>query len=119
MNEQLTQDIMAKLDAIGAKLGVAAEALWGILVNQNVYEGTVFMIIMGFFWVLAAILLYVGLKRADFNEKTFNRYATMTIIGIVIGVITFITTVFMISGATTQILNPQYHAFREITRLLR
>jgi len=34
MNDQTVQDLMAKLDVFSAKVGVAADQLWAVMVKQ-------------------------------------------------------------------------------------
>lgn len=117
MNEQLTADIMAKLDAIGAKLGVAAEALWEILIRQSITEGTFFVTIAGFFLVLSILLTCIGWAKMNWREE--NSYCTMFCVGLMMLIITCF--ICMEGGARniTKISNPRYHAFCEIGRLLK
>jgi hypothetical protein len=112
--------VMAKateyIDALAAKLGVAAEHVYGILVKQAFAEGIVSLAI----GVLLLIGLIIGLV---FAVKAFKEIAdgldvfelTLLIaIPVVIAFAVGASTLGQLTDGIKHVINPEYYAIKEI-----
>jgi|SRR5579885_465398 len=116
MNE-VTSELFKRLDAIGAKLGVPADQVWGTLIKQAAIEGridTVIAVVAGVI-ALASIFTIVAVllskKRAENGEFAF--------LGFFVGLISVFIFFSYLTDAMTEIYNPQYFALHRITAMLR
>ena len=123
---QLTEEVLARLDALAAKLGVSVERLWEILVSQAYLSGIFHLCSIGIAVVLCLALVRFTRRLAPDatddvitrleQEETFFvcRVVSYTVLGAVLAL-----SVCFLNHAMTEILNPQYHAWREISEVLR
>lgn len=113
----MNQEILNRLDALAAKLGIASSHLWEVLVRQGqvelVQHLTAFAIffvftIMSFFWLRYCL-------RQDDYDWTFWGWASSVFIWVCFFISFGITT-----GTITQyLISPEYYAFREIGKILK
>lgn len=112
VNEEVYADVMARLDAIAAKLGVAAEHLWGAVVRQQVIEGVALLCcaaLVAGFWVWGLYL--IGKLASDEGPKAFGALLSSFVLG---GIFCS-----LLYGALPMVLNPEYAAFKDVVRMLR
>ena len=123
MDTEMQQAILLKLEALAAKLGVAVEQLWEILVQgQRVSSGV--DIIIGVYLLLPVVFLY-KLAVWGFQEgvKTNTKYNDDNIfvaqlVGCLVGgAMLIFSSAFVFSGLKG-VLAPEYYAFQELLRLL-
>jgi len=108
----MQEELLKRLDALAAKLGVAAEHLWDVLVRQGQIEGMrgVVLAVVGF-----VVMLIAGRKAARaFRENRDD--ATMG----------WVILCFLSGGAALvgqadawYLLNPEYFALRQLLELLK
>jgi hypothetical protein len=136
----LRDELFARLDAIAAKLGVAAEHLWEVLVRQAYME---WFSVLG--WCLAAVILYLmgkamaqfvyhmsysGMidppsyrtKRSDEEAvklSTEYKGIAQNIANMVVGIVVACGVISRMVIALSASFNPEYFAFKEIMKLLR
>jgi formate hydrogenlyase subunit 3/multisubunit Na+/H+ antiporter MnhD subunit len=115
MNEKVIDKATEYIDALAAKLGVAAEHVYEVLVHQKVMEGVVYSI---FLPLVLAILIWVFFKIKKsldeydgYNEEGF---IIALIITAVVILVMFIVNVVVLPDYVMQIFNPEYYAIREI-----
>jgi len=122
MNTELTKELLSRLDALAAKLGVAADQLWAILVRQAQIEAIQDLIVFAF-WCALLVTWYLwlgrltrlgGEKEKEVCELEGMAFAFASASGLAIGIYAWIR---MLS-IPTRLLNPEYWAFRELSRLL-
>ncbi|MEK4789468.1 MULTISPECIES: hypothetical protein [Bacillus] len=118
---------MAYIDKLAAKLGVAAEHVYGVLVNQSYVFGIINIIVGAILLAGFAVLLrlnYLIIAKGECpswgEEKTIYyklREAGAGMIFIVIIIVTILAVIFgmiaLFSGIM-QALNPEYYAIKEI-----
>ena len=117
MNEQMTQEIMKRIDVLAVKLGVTGQYLWGVLVKQAEVEAIEDILSALLFGVLAGIGLYIIKKMIkiwqsdEYDEVGIMLGSIACFIAVVVGLIGFVCC--MISSITP-IMNPEFFALRQI-----
>ena len=120
-NSEAVNEVLKRLDALAAKLGVGAQYLWAITVKQQYIDGCVDALTAVGLGVLAA-LLYRHLRSYNGAHAECNKYSCEH------GLIQSVHWTFMVvSGflaylatycAVTELLNPEYAAFKSILEAL-
>lgn len=126
LQETLLEDkVLDRIDALAEKLGVAAEHIWEILVQQAPIEAwsniVMTVITLTFCFTLVSIGFHrnsKGVKWMSDDNESPSINGLITWIPLAIGVIMFVTAIFSASGWATQILNPEHYAWQQIQRLL-
>lgn len=120
----LTQQILSRLDAIGAKLGVAAQAVWGFYLRQAKVEGLESLIT----GIIALLLLAVGIRfwqkvwDWDYGTPRENGYGRenehsegpIICAYFCLLVALFIFGVIQVYSSFTPLMNPGYWAFQQL-----
>jgi len=125
MDKQIQQEIFSRLDTMASKLGVAAEHLWEVLVLHAYTEGIVNLALTVFMVIVSSITLWIGLKRGTkdgFYNSSKDYPKVGGVISVVGGAICAITTCVLLIFASEwfgMIVNPEYHAWLEISRLIK
>lgn len=128
-SEEITQQVLERLDAVAAKLGVAAEHLWGVFVQQSIIEGAVTAIAV----ILAAFVCYTTAfvtshRRMRGNTKWWSTKGNeesptfQGVLGVISITLSIILTWVILTSAndwTSKILNPEYFAWQEIQRIVK
>jgi multidrug transporter EmrE-like cation transporter len=101
----------ARLDALAAKLNVAAPQVWQILIRQAYAEAIVALVGFGVFAIVFAINFPKAVRAGD-NFVPSTLYAILSGVGLV---------GFTIAVCRTldQLINPGYYALHEVLRLLK
>ena len=123
--ENLTNEMLQRLDLLAAKLGIATEHLWAVLVQQGTVEGVygVASAILGVVFMAAGLyctmVMLRVVKRADADWANglmiggiFSVLGTIAILGL--------GCVLLLNGinATRYLFNPEYFAICEIGKFL-
>jgi hypothetical protein len=124
MNEKVFNKATEYIDAIAAKLGVAAEHVYGILVRQQYVEGIT--TILGSL-IFVAVTFFISRKvteltrnmREEAKKKSYTDVSDdMVVVACVLGWIVFflslIFAAFAIPDSIAQLVNPEYYAVKEI-----
>ena len=119
MNEQLQKEIFSRLDALGAKLGVATEHLWHIVVRQQQIEAISMSIVL-------VALLIVALCVRPMYKKYFAMASEidrdgkeyLVVLPAMVWIVCAITGLVLLSNILTCVFNPEYAALENISRLL-
>lgn len=115
MDEKLIAELLARLDVMTAKLGVAGEALWHIFVRQAVISA----------WVDVAVcaLIFIAwwpfiklVKRAVKIENEDGKVASVMVLGLAGFALAICTAVAITSASVivTGIVNPEFAAFQKL-----
>lgn len=120
MTEDVKTEIFDRLDALAAKMGVAAEHLWGVLVKQHLIYGI--SAVLGIIAVLA-LGFYAGRQARKIpgdleNSKgepnlKFVLYAANAL-SVVAAVL-----IFFMAEAVARLINPEYYALQELLDTFR
>jgi len=119
----LTQQILSRLDAIGAKLGVAAQAVWGFYIRQAYVEGITCLLIglLALALCIAGSCLLPRMWNWDFGimEDGYRKKNSHTegpaYFFYCIGLVTFGgVAVTYLYNSVTPLLNPGYWAFQQL-----
>lgn len=111
------------IEQLAAKLGVAAEHLWGVLVRQAVNDGVAAIItaIACFVGIFVLVKLFKWLYKAneESKKKSFSNLGDlnceigMVFIGLFIVTVIFSVIFYLVSGIK-HLINPEYYAFMDI-----
>ena len=123
MNAELTKELLSRLDALAAKLGIAADQLWAILVRQAHIEANIDfgLGLVTFVIFLAAVVVFVyGVKRGTkMNREQWDCASSVcTVLGGGIIPFAFGIAVAFWLDAYRIAMNPEYWAFKELAKLL-
>jgi hypothetical protein len=106
----MNQEILNRIDALSAKLGVAAQVLWATYIRQARYEAVEEIV-----WAtLESIGLYLLCRWAIRHFKDFEDLLPIYVIVAIFGVLLVIFIIFSLDGVVPQLLNPEYWAFKEL-----
>jgi len=126
MQDQLTQEVLVRLDALAAKLGVTAERLWDVLVASaalrwySVAEA-------GVLFAVSALIAVWGWRNANrrgwFIATGGTKYdetlwGLIPIAAVVSTGVCFVVTVVQIVSALKATAMPEYHALQQVLKLL-
>jgi hypothetical protein len=130
MSETMMRELLARLDAIGAKLGEGAAFTWETMMRQAIFvDGWLKLLISVGYALLAFVLYrtirYIWSKKLDekWNEE---RYVVEDEVARPLGTI-FVGAAFVIVAwfslssahqAISHIANPQYYALWNLARLV-
>lgn len=116
----MNQEILQRLDALAAKLGVTATHLWAVLVRQAYVEFATSVA----FAVIIAIATYgfVRVVRHGIAQEWYDDYDGLPqiftgIVGIVLGVCWLVALVGVVQGIG-YLINPEYFALHEVIKAL-
>ena len=109
MTQEISQELLQRLDAVALKFGATGEALWEIGIRQ----ARILLFQMGIGW--AVIFTLVGLliwaaKKYDIDGEL------VIIIGGIIGLVAIVLLVFTVDYGMTAIFNPEYLAWKVLLK---
>lgn len=112
----MKEELLKRLDVLAAKVGVASEHMWGVLVRQAYIEGISVLV--------ATLLVAIG---SVFIWRQFVKsngaYDDLDVLWLIAGTIsTIIGIVFLVISVDlvpTAIFNPEYYALKQILTVLR
>lgn len=122
---QLSQEVLNRLDALAAKLGTTVAQLWAVLIVQarveawsDVVFGVVFVALA--FWAIKVLRSAItSLSKADPYVRWSNGDAIRFWLSLVGSLAFGVMATFTISDAITPMLNPQYWALQEILKAFK
>ncbi len=107
-------EILKRLDALAAKLGVTADHLWGVLIRQARIEAYEW-IAWGALWLaLSCLTWYLTIKLYKDDDKDGELLITMGIASLTTTVVGLIC----MSGTPGLLLNPEYWALKQVAAML-
>jgi len=110
---------MAYIDKLAAKLGVAAEHVYGVLVKQAVVSGVLSTLMMIAAIIVAVFLTKSLAKKSREYQKHVGEYS-LNPYQVIHWCMVFALTVLSIAALTNgsdmvgKIINPEYYAIKEI-----
>lgn len=118
---------MAYIDKLAAKLGVAAEHVYGVLVNQSHVFGIINIIVGAVLLASSAALLRLnyliiakGERSSWGDEETFYYKlrdagdGSLFMVIILVTIVVLIVGMIMLPIGVMQTMNPEYYAIKEI-----
>ena len=117
----MEQELLSRLDALAAKLGVTATHLWEVLVAQQALRWmnvVAEVVALG----VAAGLLYVSCKVFGKHKDSGDMEEIVSFIGMLLFAVASAGVLFCIIGdGTTAIkatINPEFYALQEVLKVL-
>lgn len=109
MNPELQKELLARLDAIAQKLGIASASIWSYLIRQQSIDGTFYLA-----GALACLIVIVLAWRAisrfeETDDRVFCRLIVAAFLGAVFLGLTY--------AGTTSLLNPGYGALQSLMHM--
>ena len=119
--DKLPQEILNRLDALAAKLGVTVQYLWAVLIKQarvEVYGDLFFAVLFGSCGYLLWLLMKKMIKmiKADKWADDWLFFASAAIIAGIIGCL--ITVILNLYWCITPLFNPEYWALQQVIQTL-
>ena len=116
MKEDLTKELLARLDTLAAKLGVAVESIFALYVKQAPLEAVNTLLLLVLTLLLFASMLYSAAKATNAvsnspTEGTFVGIAVTMGIGCLVAII---VSIYNMTNLMAQLFNPEYWALQQI-----
>ena len=113
----LSNEVLAKIDALAAKIGITVEQIWPWMIRQQYVEAIYYSVLAILGIIVSSIILITTIK---YWEKIF---ANDCEVGCVVGNVLFIgftfVLVIMAIVAIPNIFNPEYWALKDLIRMIR
>lgn len=119
MNPELQKQVFDHIDALAAKLGVAAQFLWGVLLKQAYVEGWTYIV----FYVLWAgafcgwIAVFRKFRRLEEESRYNNGEDAWAFVSAIYGIVMAIALVVALCTVPTTLtdfINPSYSALLQL-----
>lgn len=116
-------EVFSRLDLLAAKLGVAVEYLWEVLISQASVEVLETILLCVFTTIFVALYqwgLRVYIKMWDDTDvNTFTFLSIMSVIGGILVVIFSATAISGLLQLPTLLMNPEYWALEQMRDLVK
>jgi cytochrome bd-type quinol oxidase subunit 1 len=117
MGEKITEEVLKRIDALAAKLGVVAEHLWEVLVRQAAIDGYVHLAWAAVLFVISTVLVTVSYrlyKRAMQNDTNDGPgYGFCAVMFFLLGLLCFLGgSVGNVMNAISELANPEFAALK-------
>jgi hypothetical protein len=112
----MTEELLARLDALAAKLGVAAGQLWEIMVRQ-VYVEVVrngFLVVLSVGVFVWTIYFFTAFRKKLYGDA-LEVSTSLTVIFAVLAVVVFSMSAYGIAG---RLINPEFYALDTLMKSL-
>jgi small-conductance mechanosensitive channel len=123
VKEKVFEKVTQYIDALAAKLGVAAEHVYGVLVRQQVAEGIVDIVVGTLVLAVLIFALMVLIKKVELprivDEFDLLEYVFVAAILLLIIGLPGSYAVSEISDGIKHVINPEYYAIREILNAIK
>jgi hypothetical protein len=123
MNPNLSKEVLSRLDAIAAKLGVAANVLWAAYLRQARVEGisdaltALLLLALGIgFWRLAKWTWSIGQKQKEYDR---GGWQIATVLIAISAPFLIFPTGYYLYCAFSELYNPQFWAISQILQQLK
>ena len=124
MSDQMVQQVLARLDALAAKLGTTAQYLWGVLLRQAQVEAWTDLAIAIIF-IVVGIAASVGLvkaikvwksepERGYLSDTTENVCIAFFIGYPIVMIVSLWVSLYQIIEAAQILINPAYWALQHL-----
>lgn len=115
----MEQEILTRIDAIAAKLGVASEHVWEFTVRQQSIEGwtgcVIAIIGLVLLWSVGLYFSFTGRIKESSSEDRTMRLVMPILRCFFLSAVIFCP----IYECLVQLLNPEYAAFHDLVRMLK
>ena len=125
MSESMMQEILKRLDTIGAKLGEGAEFAWRVsikqqMINNGILNLIISAVLLAVCWALVKILRSpYPTDSEDYNGLEDETRHILKVAGCGAGTaITFVWGLIVLYEGLVHVINPQYYALMDLARLL-
>lgn len=117
MNDKLVGKVSEYIDAIAAKLGVAAEHVYDVLIRQQMVDGVTTLISYAVALPLIGLAIKLLYKKSD--KYDLNVFGILAIIMSCVFIFFFICGFVDCSDAVKKLANPEYYAIKEIIKAVK
>lgn len=108
---EMYRDAKAGIDKLVRNLEGPAKQVYNMYVYQQRIEAITY-IVSSFFFLIISIGLYKFMsKKADFSLRYIDGYQIATVVSMIVAVLSAICILF---ADFSQLLNPEYHAIKDI-----
>jgi len=108
-------EVLQRLDAIAAKLGVVASHLWVVLIKQAISDGTVYLTFSFIGLLVATEYAFFKYRHSDgYNERDTWFWATIG--SAVVLAIAGLLCIWTGSDGFQQFYNPEYYALQSLIK---
>lgn len=111
----MSDEILKRIDALAAKLGIAASHLWSVYVKQARIEA-IECIGWGVMWLLISLAACFG-ARWLFKSDDEHEVGPF-VLAILIAVAAFLIACAQFASTPGMLINPEFWAFKELTKQL-
>lgn len=113
----MTDQILQRIDALAAKLGVTAPYLWGVLIKQARVEVLTDAICMVVFSVGIYVCYRVGRRYATVTSEDGGDILCVLCVGA--AMIMLVSLIVVSRKISTPLFNPEFYALQQINELFK
>jgi len=119
MNEKLSEELLARLDLLAAKLNTTGEHLWEVLTRQGYIVGAygLFTLVAGLLMVVAACYCWNKAYKLD-KDNDYDWAGGLGFLGVLSGILAIVG---IVNGLvqTRFLFNPEYYALTKVLGLFQ
>lgn len=117
----MKEELLKRLDALAAKLGVASEHIWQVLVKQAgvaAVENLIGILIGVAVMILGPWLFQKGRTTPKVNGDSTDLAVAQMVIGVVCLAVSVVVTIACVVSLPTLVMNPEYFALQKVMEWL-
>jgi hypothetical protein len=115
----LSQEILSRVDALAAKLGVTAQYLWGVLIRQAKFEAVSIFLAIGA-CCLVTLLVFLKYREVAAREDSpcLDDHPALSFATTGIALMDVFIVALSIRLLPTLLFNPEYYALEKVLKAL-
>ena len=113
----LSEEVLSKLDALAAKIGVTVEQVWLWVVKQQYVDAIYYSITASIFIIITTTMMILTKKYWEKIEKE-SLEGFFVGVNIVVSIITIITISIALT-AIPNVFNPEYWALKDLMGMIK
>ncbi len=115
------EKINSALEQLAAKVGVGVDHFWPVLVSQQKMEGIIQISTWIVITLITSFLFLYSYKRQEtlFGESNITRKDISFLFGLMLSIFLSLSFLLETRGSITKVINPEYYALQELSRLVR
>jgi len=116
MEIDIGKNMVELLDKLAVNIGTTADNIFPWYLNQQLIEGVAFIVILLSLSILCFCVAYIHHKKSDYTQNCWQFTEYMALVPFILGVLSCFILAIGGTVAISQIFNPEYYAFKTLTK---
>ena len=104
------------LEKLAVNIGTTADKIFPWYLNQQLIEGILFIIILLSLSIICLSVAYIFHKKSDYSKNYWQFTEYVALVSFIFGVLFCFSLAAGSTTAISQIFNPEYYAFKILTK---